>query len=357
MHVENPRPVSRREQRKIEKHEAKRNMTPQQKRKRRIRNTLISVGAVVAVIAIGAGVMYTLAQSWYEQVEKVSIAADPDLERPEASDSDAINILLLGSDSRQTTTSSTGFRSDTIMVAQVSPDRKNVTIMSIMRDNWVEIQGHGSAKINAAFSYGGVPLAVNTVENFIDARIDHVMIVDFTSFKGLTDALGGVTVTNTVAFTSGENGTFFDEGTIQLKNGKQALDFVRERHAFADGDYQRVRNQQAFMKGLIQGILNRDTLSNPGKILATANALQPYLVVDDGLTMTRVADLGFQMKSLRGSNVTFFTSPTLGTGRSADGQSIVIPDEAELANVRAAFRAGTLNEYAEKKSLVTATAQ
>ena len=79
-------------------------------------------------------------------------------------------------------------------------------MMSIMRDNWVEIQGHGEAKINAAFSYGGLPLAVNTVENFIGARIDHVALIDFESFKGLTDSLGGVTVHNTVPYTAQNGG-------------------------------------------------------------------------------------------------------------------------------------------------------
>src|SRR5690606_401872 len=106
--------------------------------------------------------------------------------------------------------------------------------MSIMRDNWVNIQGHGEAKINAAVAYGGIPLAVNTVENFIDARIDHVALIDFESFKGLTDAVGGVTVNNTIAFDSinGGHGFSFAQGEITL-NGDEALAFVRERYAFS----------------------------------------------------------------------------------------------------------------------------
>ena len=72
--------------------------------------------------------------------------------------------------------------------------------MSIMRDNWVPIDGHGYNKINAALAFGGVPLMVSTVENFIDTRIDHVAVIDFEGFKGLTDALGGVTVSSPVAF-------------------------------------------------------------------------------------------------------------------------------------------------------------
>src|SRR5690606_4226712 len=145
--------------------------------------------------------------------------------------------------------------------------------MSIMRDNWVHIQGHGDAKINAAVAYGGIPLAVNTVENMIDARIDHVALIDFESFKGLTNAVGGVTVNNPIPFTAHHGGHNFAQGEITL-NGEQALGFVRERYAFADGDYQRARNQQIYLKGLIGQILSRDTLTSPAKVSDTFDALK-----------------------------------------------------------------------------------
>ena len=150
------------------------------------------------------------------------------------------------------------------MVAQVSPDRQHVTVMSIMRDNWVEIQGHGEAKINAAVAFGGIPLAVNTVENFIDARIDHVALVDFDSFKGLTDAVGGVTIDNPIAFTSHHGSFTFPQGKITL-TGEEALGFVRERYAFDDGDYQRARNQQIYLKGLLSQFSARKRSRTPAR--------------------------------------------------------------------------------------------
>ncbi|HUH52735.1 MAG TPA: LCP family protein, partial [Microbacteriaceae bacterium] len=198
---------------------------------------------------------------------------------------------------------------------------------------------------NAAFSYGGIPLAVNTIENFIGTRIDHGAIVDFQSFKGLTDALGGVTVNNTVPFQSSHSsGHFFDEGNITL-NGEEALIFVRERYAFQDGDYQRVRNQQTYMKGLAGGLLSRDTLLNPVKLSNTFEALQPYLLVDEELTLPKVLGLGASASGLRVDDFSFFTSPTYGIGQSADGQSIVLPNEEELVTVREHFLQGTLHEY------------
>lgn len=334
--------------------------TEQHRKKRKtLRNWLIVLGSLVALIAIAIGTAYALMSSSYNEIERIE-TIDPTLERPEPvevpqEELAPINILLLGSDSRDTTdTDATvddigGFRTDAIMLAQVSADRQNVTVMSIMRDNWVPIQGHGDAKINAAAAFGGVPLAVNTVENFVDSRIDHVAIIDFESFKGLTDAVGGVTVHNDIPFTSLHGGHTFAEGDVTL-SGNEALGFVRERYAFADGDYQRARNQQIYLKGLLSQILSKDTLTSPGKITGTFNALKPYLIVDQNLTLNAAVGLGVDLRDIRNDDITFFTSPTLGTGTSGDGQSIVLPDWESLKGLREAVRAGTLHQYAAAHS-------
>ncbi|MBK0419461.1 LCP family protein [Leucobacter sp. CSA1] len=328
-------------------------------RKRRgLRNTVIVLVSLIALLGIAAGVAYLLIANTYNEVKRVSIEQDPSLERPAETVVDdgakaPINILLLGSDSREATDRNasvedlTGFRSDAIMVAQISPDRQHATIMSIMRDNWVPIQGVGEAKINAAFSYGGLPLAVNTVENYIGARIDHVAVIDFESFKGLTDAVGGVTVNNTVPFTAqnGGGGFTFEGGEITL-DGEHALSFVRERYAFSDGDYQRARNQQAYMKGLLQKTISSETMSDPSRMVSMFQSLKPYLILDEGLDLNRFVNLGLESRKLRSDDIAFFTSPTLGTGTSADGQSIVIPDEAGMEAIRTAFHDGTIHELA-----------
>lgn len=328
------------------------------RRRRGLRNSLIAVGVLVALFVTAAGIGYALLSNSYNEVRRFSIHQDPSLTRPAAvAVADGmqapINILLLGSDSRESTDplasveDLTGFRSDAMMVAQVSPNRQDVTIVSIMRDNWVPIQGFGDAKINAAFSFGGLPLAVNTVENFIGARIDHVALVDFQSFQGLTDAVGGVTVHNSQAFTAenGGGGYTFAEGNITL-NGAEALSFVRERYAFADGDYQRARNQQTYLKGLLKQVLSAGTLTDVNKVMDTFNALKPYLILNEELDLPAAVRLGFEMRDVRADNIEFFTSPTLGTGTSDDGQSIVLPNWAEIANMQHAFQTGTLHEYA-----------
>lgn len=335
---------------------------PSRGRRRALRNTLLVLGSLVLLLAVSAAIGYAILANSFNEIERVSIAQDPALPRPEpvappteTGSGPPINILLLGSDSRDGTDASrdpadlTGSRSDSIMVAQISPDGAHVTVMSIMRDNWVEVQGHGAAKINAAMSFGGLPLAVNTIENFIGARIDHVALVDFESFTGLTDAVGGVSVVNDQAFTATHGGFVFGEGEITL-TGEQALGFVRERYAFVDGDYQRARNQQAYLAGLARALLSPDTLGDPRRLIDSFEALKPYLVLDDGLDLAAATGLGLRLRDVRSDDIDFFTSPTLGTGTSADGQSIVLPDWDEMAAVQEAFRAGALHEYAATRS-------
>jgi len=315
------------------------------------RIALISMGAVVLLVGGAAGVYaWTLSNAFDGQTDKITEAFPDDANRPPVLDGDAgkaQNILLLGSDSRGSSNNGsladmTGQRSDTIMVAHIPADRENIYVMSILRDSWLDIPGHGEAKINAALSYGGVPLAVETIEGVLGARIDHVAIVDFTGFKGVTDALGGVEIDSQVGFTAG--GHRFTEG-VQHVNGTEALSFVRERKSFNDGDFQRARNQQTFIKAVLKRTLSAETLTDPGKISGLVGAVSPFLAVDKGLNSAYVAGLGLAMRDVRVGDVTFFTMPTLGTGTSPDGQSIVSIDWEELKAVKKGFQTDTLHMY------------
>ena len=271
-------------------------------------------------------------------------------ERPADAKHDAQNILLLGSDTRgdigDDIDDIKGTRSDVIMVAHIPANRESVQVISFMRDNWVEIPGHGMNKINAALALGGVPLVVETVEGIIDTRIDHVAVVDFDGFKGLTDALGGVDLYNPTAFDS-RHGRYFEAGDITL-NGEDALAFVRERYAFADGDYSRAANQQRYLKAVMSAVLSKDTLLNPAKLTSSVEALAPYLTVDDGLSTTYLASLGATMPNIRAEDITFFTSPTLGTGMVGKA-SVVHPDWDELEVIAQHFRNDTLSEFSVRE--------
>ena len=195
--------------------------------------------------------------------------------------------------------------------------------------------------MNAAMALGGIPLVVQTLEGMFKSRIDHVAVVDFEGFKAMTDALGGVTVNVPQAFTT--QGFSFEPGKQQL-SGEEALAFVRERKAFSDGDYQRVENQQLFLKALMSKFLTAETLTNPVRISSLVDTVSPYVSVDKSLDAAAVASLAVGLRDVRASDVVSFTLPTSGIGTSADGQSIVLRDDAAIAKVAEALRSDTLEK-------------
>jgi len=327
--------------------------TPTPRKRSGWRIALVSTAAVVLLIAGGAGTLaWNLSQTFDTKTQKIpevfptNEAARPPVLQGETAK--AQNILLLGSDTRESINGSianiSGQRSDTIMVVHIPADRKSISVMSILRDSWLEIPGHGEAKINAALSYGGVPLAVQTVEGLLGVRMDHVAIIDFDGIKGVTDALGGVDIENTIGFTSSHlKGHHFAQGTLPV-NGTEALAFMRERYAFPDGDFQRARNQQAYIKAVLKRALSADSLTDLGKVGGMVGAVSPYLAVDDSLDSAYVAGLGVELRNVRLSDVGFFTLPTKGTG-TAGGQSIVNIDWVKLKAVQQAFQDDTLRPY------------
>jgi LCP family protein required for cell wall assembly len=327
-----------------------------QKKSRRKKIWQITLGSVLSLVLLGVGVggvgAYKLSRTFDDQVATIdnvfpSASARP--AAPEGVAAKAQNILVLGSDSRGELNTSiddlTGQRSDVIMVVHIPADRKGIWVMSIMRDSWLEIPGHGQAKINAALSWGGAPLAVQTVESLIQTRIDHVAVVDFEGFQAITDALGGVEIDNPVAFASSKlKGHTFDVGK-QIVTGAEALAYARERYAFADGDFTRVRNQQRFLKAMLSTVMSSRTVTNPGTLTRLIDAVTPWVAVDDGLDFAYLTALELQLRDLHGSDLTFFTLPTSGTGTSADGQSIVNIDTGELPALQQAFQTDTLGAY------------
>ena len=325
---------------------------PQQRSGRRRRTGLrivaaLGILALVAAAAI-AGYAFHLGRTFDEHAQKLPEDEVFPSTQPVAESGDPVNILLLGSDSRSEDVDygadARGHRSDTILVMHLNGDRSGAQVMSIPRDLWVPIEGHGSAKINAAMSYGGLSLATQTVSEFIDAPIHHVAILDFQGFQALTDAVGGVDVESEQAFTSG--GTTFVEGTNHL-SGEDALIFVRERYSFADGDLQRGRNQQAYLRGLVDAIVSADTLSNPGRVAGMVRDFAPYMTVDDGLTASRIAGLAYEMRDVRSGDIQFFSAPIAGAATSADGQAILTVDTDAQTRIREAFDSDSVGEYAD----------
>ncbi|MFC9932584.1 LCP family protein [Glutamicibacter sp. NPDC127525] len=337
---------------------------PRKKKKRTGRAIVLSVLALVMVAAlVAAGYLWNLGRTFDSESQTITDAFPAEETRPEVNDEskDAVNILLLGSDTRATReadedsedfgTLPNGGRSDTMMLVHIPADRENVFVTSVMRDTWLDIPGVGTAKINRAFASGGVPKAVETLEGLFGVRINHVASVDFEGFKGLTDAVGGVTVNNPRGFKQSiVNGMYFPEG-VQTLDGEQALAFVRERKSFPGSDYERVKNQQLFVKALLGQLMSKETLTNPGKVSEVVSQIAPFIAVDETLDSGKVASYASSMLNLRSSDMEFFTLPNKGPGRSADGQSIVIPDMEVIEKFGKALQEDKMAEFVETTDL------
>lgn len=331
------------------------------KRKHPVRATILTLVGLLVVTGLVAGAyVFSLASNFDSKSEKIAQAFPDESSRPEVRESatDAVNILLLGSDDRGGSGESENLegvpnagRSDTMMLVHIPGDRKGVYVTSMMRDTWVEIPGQGQHKLNAAYSFGGVPLTVQTIETMLDTRVDHVASIDMEGFKGLTDAVGGVDIDVPIAFQPRHLPEHYFEKGRQHMNGEQALAFVRERYAFTDGDYQRVKDQQLFLEAVIGKLLDRETLTNPGRISAVVNELSPYVGVDDSLNAFGLGQLGVSMGNVRKNDMHFFTLPTEGVGRSADGQSIVLPDTAAINELGEALSNDDVAGYVEANGL------
>lgn len=335
--------------------------------KRGRRALLFGLLALVLIVPGSMGAyLYSLAQVYESQTVEIENAFPPEAVRvqaPEvpAGEAKALNILVMGSDSRDKSDGAAAMaaagaasdqRSDTLMLVHIPADRARIYSISLMRDLWVNIPDHGEAKINAALAYGGVPLVVQTVESLLQQRIDQVVRIDFEGFKGLVDALGGVKVDVKVPFTAARATSryVFKEGPNTL-SGAKALAFVRERYAFADGDYQRVRNQQSLLKAVIAKILDTGALRNPATLQNVLSAVSPYLSVAPVVDAVEAGRLAFSLRDIQSEDTVTFTLPTAGIGTSADGQSVVLPDLAAIEEVKAALSEDRLGDYAAAKSL------
>src|SRR5689334_22013671 len=157
------------------------------------RHKALSVLAFIAlVLVVGIGAWLVVLNNQIKDIPRFDF--DPDrADRPaRVQPEGALNILLVGVDGRgedvrgRIQDGDTGILSDTMMIWHLSEDHQTSQIVSVPRDSWVDIPGHGTAKINAAFSWGGPELLVQTLEDTMDIYIDHVAIVDFEGFRDIT---------------------------------------------------------------------------------------------------------------------------------------------------------------------------
>lgn len=234
-------------------------------------------------------------------------------------------VLVTGSDARGSEAS----RTDTIMLARIDPVKKHVTLISIPRDTRVSISGYGTAKINAAYAYGGASLCTSTVASFADVKIAHFFEVGFDGFADIVDAVGGITV-DVPANTTVDDVTL-PSGT-QTLNGSQALVFVRCRDTYALGDFQRAANQRAFMVALASKMKQAPFWKWPGIITAVSKCIGT-----DAWSWQLFCML-IETKGIDSSAI--YTAQVPSTTQTIDGVSYVITKDSAWATMMTRVNAG-----------------
>ncbi|MCI0687523.1 MAG: LCP family protein [Sporichthyaceae bacterium] len=231
-------------------------------------------------------------------------------------------------------------------MVHLSADRERAYVISFPRDSWVEIPGHGRNKINAAFSLGGPTLYVRTMEQLTGIRIDHLAIIDWDGFIGLTNALGGIDVTIPQTVYDSANDRTWEAGQYHL-NGTDALDYVRQRYGLPRGDFDRVQRQQNFLREIMHKTLSTGTLSNPLKLARVLDAVTKTVSVDDTLSNSELRGLALSLRSLRQRDVEFLTAPTLGTGMEG-AASVVYLDEDRAERLFEAIKNDDVQGYLDR---------
>ncbi|MEU3184264.1 LCP family protein [Streptomyces sp. NPDC006923] len=260
----------------------------------------------------------------------------------------AQNILLLGSDTRSGKGNGKygqddggSQRSDTTILLHLAADRQSATAVSIPRDLMVDIPscrkpdgtrtGERYAQFNWAFEFGGAACTIRTIEKLTGIRVDHHMVIDFSGFKDVVDAVDGVQVCLKEPVDDKQAQLKLPAGTPTL-NGEQALGFVRARHDIGDGsDTQRMERQQRFLGALFKKVQSNGVLLNPTRLYPVLDAATKALTTDPGLnSLQDLYDLARSMQSVPTEKVQFLTAPREPYSADPNRDQLQQPDAGNL---------------------------
>ncbi len=291
---------------------------------KRIKWTVITLVAVLAVTSVAT-------YFWADGKLRRKVDLSKVIDRPETGD--GTNYLIVGSDSREGMTaeqkrklhtgSAEGKRTDSMMI--LHDGSNGPTLISLPRDSDVEIptfvgsdsgkkyQGTGRhTKLNAAYAEDGPELLVRTVEYNTKLHIDHYVEIGFAGFANIVDAIGGVEMDLPKAIKDRDSGADFPAGK-QTLNGQQALAYVRTRHAFAQQDLDRTKNQQKFLATLASQTATPATVLNPFKLYPTMSAGLDTLIVDKDMSLWSLGEMFFAMKGVTGGEGKSMNMPVSGS--------------------------------------------
>ena len=314
---------------------------PRSRRRTAVRRGLLAMLVLVVVVAVAATITAFAVQSRLDgqlnRIDGVFTGLDDRPDRAPGAAGQALNILVMGTD-RRSDVPTTGTdaaaaewipgaqRTDTIMVLHIDADRQGASIISIPRDTWLYVPGHGMNKVNAAFSLAGPALAVETIERMTGLRIDHLAVVDWEGLESITDRLGGVTLTVPKTVEDPANNVVWTQGR-QTLTGAQALLYVRQRYGLPNGDLDRVRRQQAFLLALMRSGLRALGSHSPFRIYDLLDTMTSNVSVDSGWSLGELRALLLDLRNLAPADLDLITTPVSDLGYEGD-QSVVHLDWA-----------------------------
>jgi LCP family protein required for cell wall assembly len=287
--------------------------------------TSIGIVAVLVLTATGAYVALRVQLSGITHVSRIDAKKRP----PRYTN--ALNILLLGSDTRTGANGGIGGRvgcncSDTIMIAHISPGHKNVTVVSIPRDTMVPLYAcspwrgtpgqqadkYARERINATLAYGGPECVRETVEQQTGIYINDVLELNFTGFEKVINDIGGVNIClpyaihNTITSTEG-SGLDLKAGRHHI-DGRVALEFWRTRYNVADGsDISRIARDQYLMAQVVKGVLHKGLLSNPVRLYTVIGDIADSMTTD--ASDSELLHIATSLRGISSRNVQFITAP------------------------------------------------
>ncbi|OQR59559.1 LytR family transcriptional regulator [Streptomyces maremycinicus] len=320
---------------------------------RRRRRRWMRYGAgVLGVAVLGVGVAGWVVYAKLDGNITPDDAAAAELERyarerPTSLVKDAQNILLIGSDSRSGNGNrkygrdSGTERSDTTILLHLAAGRRSATAVSLPRDLMVDVPGclrpDGKrtapmfAMFNYAFQTGGSACTIRTVEKLTGVRIDHHVVVDFSGFKDMVDAVDGVEVCLKEPIDDKDAKLRLPAGRVTL-DGEQALGYVRARKSLGNGsDTDRMDRQQRFLGALVNKVQSNDVLLNPVKLYPLLDAATSSLTTDPDLASLRgLYELVRGLRNIPTENVQFLTVPRESYVYNANRDQLVEPEAEKL---------------------------
>jgi len=285
--------------------------------------------AAVALLVVAASLTaYFRYRSVWSSIQRVQIVGLGS--RPPQYNTNALNVLLIGSDSRAGANRKFGAtvegqRSDTIMIMHISPGHRDATVLSIPRDSMVPTlacpaDGPGvpgqqaepgvNERINATFANGGPSCLWKTVEHETGIHIDHFIELAFSGFMHIVNDIGGVNICLPVAINDPDSGLHLSAGMHHVM-GPQALAFWRERHIGTGSDLQRIQRDQYLMASLLQGLRQSDILGSPTKIYSIVVDAASAMTTDAGLSLSTMVRIADSLRGLSTNSVQFVQVPEI----------------------------------------------